>query len=557
MNNDGLNKNLYIMDKENDKSSKINKIYPASTLDQIFDQMSPDKKTLRQIISDLRQEILTGGKGTIIFPVTSVNGKMGDVELSKEDIGLSNVDNTADKDKPLSQIQRDAIIEILDHFNFKMNLKELYDHLNDKNNPHNVTLESLNKNNQIEEMINRLITLHNNSINSSTHGDIRLKLSTLWNYVESLNKTLENRLANTLNTASLHYKDINAHKELFDKKENVINKQNDVDETNVNNHNLYPSIEALIKYYEEKEKDLIKNKLLPIKNWINDIFVVDTKNNLPTPKPELWNNVYFIRNSDSTNHEEIMICRKNGDEYYWSKLTLGSYSRFDDNYFNDITNKGLSLKMDNITQELMNSADMNKVVVENIKTLLTEAMKLYYKKNEIDNNFIKSINIIPGKELGTIQFYINDDKDTISDEIRITGLKRLAFLEWVTENELYDKAVHENHIMDNAVRSRHIEKNVDLKGQPTIEFTPGLNSDNREIANTQWVRLLLSQELSSVNLGDEALQNIKKLLNKKADKSDLDKKLDKSYMEFEDQGIKYIARVVYKDNKVFLEAEEA
>jgi hypothetical protein len=35
-------------------------------------------------------------------PVQSVNGKTGDVTLVKGDVGLGNVDNTADADKPVS-----------------------------------------------------------------------------------------------------------------------------------------------------------------------------------------------------------------------------------------------------------------------------------------------------------------------------------------------------------------------------------------------------------------------------------------------------------------------
>ena len=36
------------------------------------------------------------------YPVTSVNGKTGAVTLSKDDVGLGNVDNTTDANKPIS-----------------------------------------------------------------------------------------------------------------------------------------------------------------------------------------------------------------------------------------------------------------------------------------------------------------------------------------------------------------------------------------------------------------------------------------------------------------------
>lgn len=41
--------------------------------------------------------------------VTSVAGQTGDVTLTKTDVGLSNVDNTADSNKPVSTAQQAAI----------------------------------------------------------------------------------------------------------------------------------------------------------------------------------------------------------------------------------------------------------------------------------------------------------------------------------------------------------------------------------------------------------------------------------------------------------------
>lgn len=41
--------------------------------------------------------------------VTSVAGKIGEVELVKDDVGLNNVDNTSDMDKPVSIAQKKEI----------------------------------------------------------------------------------------------------------------------------------------------------------------------------------------------------------------------------------------------------------------------------------------------------------------------------------------------------------------------------------------------------------------------------------------------------------------
>lgn len=45
-------------------------------------------------------------------PVQSVNGKTGAVQLTKADIGLANVDNTSDADKPVSTAQANAIAQV-------------------------------------------------------------------------------------------------------------------------------------------------------------------------------------------------------------------------------------------------------------------------------------------------------------------------------------------------------------------------------------------------------------------------------------------------------------
>ena len=45
-------------------------------------------------------------------PVQSVNGKTGVVQLTKTDVGLGNVDNTSDEDKPVSTAQANAIAQV-------------------------------------------------------------------------------------------------------------------------------------------------------------------------------------------------------------------------------------------------------------------------------------------------------------------------------------------------------------------------------------------------------------------------------------------------------------
>jgi hypothetical protein len=45
-------------------------------------------------------------------PVQTVNGKTGNINIQKNDVGLSNVDNTADIDKPVSRAVSTALEEL-------------------------------------------------------------------------------------------------------------------------------------------------------------------------------------------------------------------------------------------------------------------------------------------------------------------------------------------------------------------------------------------------------------------------------------------------------------
>jgi hypothetical protein len=64
--------------------------------------------------------------------VVSVNGKTGVVVINKADVGLSNVDNTSDLDKPISSLTQTAL-------NLKADKSGLTTHTTNTNNPHTVT----------------------------------------------------------------------------------------------------------------------------------------------------------------------------------------------------------------------------------------------------------------------------------------------------------------------------------------------------------------------------------------------------------------------------------
>lgn len=73
---------------------------------EVINSMNDSSTGLLAQAKEYINEQLGGvGEGT----VASVNGKTGIVELDKTDIGLDNVDNTADADKPVSTAQQTAI----------------------------------------------------------------------------------------------------------------------------------------------------------------------------------------------------------------------------------------------------------------------------------------------------------------------------------------------------------------------------------------------------------------------------------------------------------------
>lgn len=86
--------------------------------------------------------ILNGDDGSILgnwtptltpaAPVSSVNGHAGVVVLDKTDIGLANVDNTSDANKPVSTAQQTAL-------DAKASAASLATHIADATNPHGVT----------------------------------------------------------------------------------------------------------------------------------------------------------------------------------------------------------------------------------------------------------------------------------------------------------------------------------------------------------------------------------------------------------------------------------
>lgn len=469
MNNlsENLSRDLFVLEDEtNPTTSQVNMIWPKTVLDQVFDQLSPTKRTLRDLLADLKQEILTGGLGNITFPVTSVNGQFDDVKITPFGIGLGRVDNTRDIDKPLSTPQKNTIMDILAGYNFKINLDALYAHLLDNTNPHGVNIDQINKDDALTTFIARMITAHSLSEERIVHLDIRNSLTKLWAYVdENINGGLDTRINNVLNIMNSHIDDPSAHFDVLKLKEDVLNKSVGFT-TATGDHTKYPSTRAVIEFVNNAIQTF-KGTLPDIKDYIVDIKTIENRSELPAANNGSIRNAYIIRTGNGSQNE-IAICRMNPDNTYtWDISSLGSVSKFNSVYFED-SSDGLSIKLGTIVDAILTKTGDVDSTVSNI-------LKDYYTKEEVENQFVRGITILPGTMDGKIRYYINNDQTTMSDDVAIPGLKNLAYMEYVTENEIRELAVQNRHMLNRSVDSRVLAlKSVNREHIGDDWFTPDL-----------------------------------------------------------------------------------
>ena len=443
-----LQRDIYTLEDENNpETSKINLIYPRTVLDQVFDDLDPNKKTLREILKELEEEVIKGGIANITFPVTSVNNRQGNVILDKAAIGLSNVDNTKDIDKPLSQPQREAINNILKNFNFNINLSDINNHIENFNNPHKVSLSQLNSNNELSDFVSNELGKH--AIDQLSHIDIRRNLAKLWIINEQAVENVDNRVSNILSVFNDHLLDNDPHPNQFLLKEDKFNKALSFDSKNID-HTKYPSTQAVSNFVERSINDF-KNTLPNITNWIDSISCVENRNSLPTPGPLHLRKAFFIRKGE-TNEVEFAICVQNPNKTFsWDIFAIGAYYKFNPNHFIE-TIDGLSFNiMGLITAFFGDQSSFNSAI--------QDAMDDYIN-NTSSNKFLTTLNIVPGTMDGCIRFYINNDPSTMSDDIRIPGLKKYAFMDKFDDRDLNPLSISNQHIQSRAITNRNLDGRV-------------------------------------------------------------------------------------------------
>lgn len=476
-----LSRDIFIFKDENDSNSQLERVFPTTSIDQVFDYLEiGEPKSLRQILNDLKVELLSGGAGVINFPVTSVNGLTGDVNITKALIGLSKVDNTDDYNKPLSIPQRHAIMDILANYNFRTNLDSIYDHLNDFNNPHHVTVSQLNINGELNNTIQNLINSHN--INrTSSHIDIRNNLTTLWDYYDYLNKSIDIRINRAISVSEDHLDDIEAHSDLFSAKEDKVNKVGEI--TSNYNYTEYPSTRAVVEFVNSKISEYNTNLNLDLP-FISEIRVINSSNNLPSPSQSYKKIIYIIKENSLTPDVSIAVCREVNNNWEWDIKPTGAISKLSSRYFSTLESE-VTLNLSNIYDDM--------ITLSNNGFTLSAILSHYYTRTEMDNRYIRDLTIIPGVDDGTIRYYKNGDEST-SQRVYIKGLNDCAFLDKIDENHILPQSVNDSHIIPASVNRSHIRNQA--VNYTKVECRPlhmigNLDSD-------RWA----GQEVSLVELAD-------------------------------------------------------
>lgn len=441
-----LSRDIFIFKDENDSNSQLERVFPTTSIDQVFDYLDlGEPKSLRQILNDLKVELLSGGAGVINFPVTSVNGLTGDVNITKALIGLNKVDNTDDYNKPLSIPQRHAIMDILANYNFRTNLDTIYDHLSDFNNPHHVTVAQLNINGELNSTIQDLINSHN--INrTSSHIDIRNNLTTLWDYYDYLNKSIDLRINRAITVSEDHLDDVEAHSELFSAKEDKVNKVGEI--TSNYNYTEYPSTRAVVEFVNSKISEYNTNLNLDLP-FISEIRVINASSSLPSPSESYKKIIYIIKESSLIPEVSIAVCREISNNWEWDIKSTGAISKLSSRYFSTLESE-VTLNLSNIYDDMITLSDNG--------FSLSAILSHYYTRTEMDNRYLRDLTIVPGVDDGTIRYYKNGDEST-SQRVYVKGLNDCAFLDKIDENHILPESVNDTHIVPLSIENKHIKNN--------------------------------------------------------------------------------------------------
>lgn len=443
--NSDLARDIFVFnDESNPSQSQIERIFPTTSIDQVFDYIEPlEPKSLREILNNLKNDIANGGVSLINFPVTSVNGQTGDINITKGLLGLGRVDNTSDTEKPLSVIQRNAIYDILANYNFRTNLSSLFNHLNDTNNPHHITADQIDSNGSLTGFITNLLNGHNID-RTHSHIDIRNNLTTLWDYYDYLNKSIDLRINRAINISEDHLDDQNAHSELFAVKEDKINKVGEI--TSNYNYTEYPSTRAVVEFVNSKISEYNSNLNLDLP-FISEIRVINNSSSLPVASSSYKKIIYIIKENLLNPEVSVAVCRNNNSNWEWDIKPTGAISKLNSRYFSTL-DSAITLNLSNLYDDMLTLSDNG--------FSLSAILSHYYTRTEMDNRYLSDLTIVPGTDDGTIRYYKNNDEST-SQRVYVKGLNDCAFLDKIDENHILPQSINDMHIIPSSVERRHIK----------------------------------------------------------------------------------------------------
>jgi hypothetical protein len=261
-------------------NSDYYEIWPKVLIEDVY----TDTSMSTNLISELEYiKRLIDDSLSYNIPVLSVNGRTGNVVITKNDMGLRYVNNTSDASKPISNPQQAALDLyrqqlLLQIASLSTSAEEYSDHIANHNNPHNVTKMQMGLGNveniSIVTTVNDAITTHDTS--STAHADIRTQLTTAINDINALTSqianiitTIQPQINSSITTEiNAHNNNIGSHQYLLNRlasaeetlsdiitnyqnwggAENVVNKTNVINETNKNSDTLYPTLDAISNY---------------------------------------------------------------------------------------------------------------------------------------------------------------------------------------------------------------------------------------------------------------------------------------------------------------------
>jgi hypothetical protein len=319
-------------DELNPGASFYDIIRPRTTLDAVFDDqyIGESEKTLRDILEEIKFDV--AHRTGIVFPVNSVQGREGDVVITKKDVGLDLIDNILWDERLLSprmreEVRSDVNEVVQEYFNNPVGFYYPVLSVNGQEGHVNIDFESLDADGDITTQIglivsgimddhNELSVVHENAFQSIKN--------TIDNMIE-VDSGLSSAIGELSSAFGSHKTstDSTTHQQLFDAKEDVSYKQKMiVAETPLPTRDIwYPTVGATIDYVKD-EVDKRMDSFSPSQNSIERLLhmeIRDSELELHGLNPMSYiGKVWLVKSmnyyDNDSKYNGIVSVRKQGDD---------------------------------------------------------------------------------------------------------------------------------------------------------------------------------------------------------------------------------------------------